>query len=172
MRDLIFWQYAKILADEEGSSRNNYPFVKEKFVQLKEGKLAWPENIREFIRRKEEFTKCIYCGRKTILKHERLLSLSRGGAYDGDNSVMVCINCSANKGDKRIYEWYGLENRDTIPRLAESKYLNLLFSLHHKRGDLDETRVARLCKSCDMSSLCPEKEVLTVYCLEGCFFKR
>ena len=171
IKDMIFWQYAKILVDIAGMSRHNSSIVKEKFAQLKAGKIAWPENLKDFIKRSEDSARCVYCGRKTILKHERLLPLSRGGAYDGDNSVMVCMNCSHSKGEKRMYEFYGLENRDTIPKIAEAKYLNLLYRLHQKRGTLDESEVRKMCVRCDMANLCPEKEILSVYCLEGCFTK-
>ncbi len=172
IKDLIFWQFAKILADNAGLTKSHYPAVKERFFKLKSGEIAWPDSVREFIRKSEDPARCIYCGRKTILKNDRLLSLSRSGSYNGDNTIRVCLSCSSSKGEKRLYEWYGIDHRDTIPKVAESKYLNLIYALHYKRGTLNESSMKALCGSCDMYSLCPEKATLSVYCLEGCFIKK
>ncbi len=92
---------------------------------------------------------------------------SRGGPDTTDNAVFVCKSCNSSKGNKRLYEWFGLENRYKVPRIAEGKYLKLLYSLHERNGTLAVSDVSKLCPRCDLGSKCPEKEKLTVYCLEG-----
>lgn len=61
---------------------------------------------------------------------------SRGGPDLPDNAVCVCRSCNSSKGDKRLYEWFGLENRYKVPRIAEGKYLKLLYSLHERNGTM------------------------------------
>lgn len=102
---------------------------------------------------------------------EHILPRSRGGPHITDNAVWVCKKCNSSKGGKRLYEWYGLENRYKVPRIAEGKYLKLLYSLHKKLGTLSVHDVSRLCSRCDLYKKCPEKEKLIVYCLEGIFTK-
>ena len=81
----------------------------------------------------------------------------------------MCSSVNSSKGHKRLYEWIGLEDRYDIPRIAEGKYLKLLYSLHEKAGTLDVTEIKELCAICDMQQLCPQKAKLTIYCLEGSF---
>jgi len=66
VRDLIFWQYAKIIAESAGFGKKNYGFVMKKFRQLKEGEIFWNE-IREYVKEREKKDECIFCGAKTNL---------------------------------------------------------------------------------------------------------
>ena len=78
--------------------------------------------------------------------------------------VYKCINY---KNMKLFYEWKGLSNKDEHHRIAEGKYLKLLYQLHEERGSLDISSVRTLCGGCDMGSLCEKEgsvEKLTVYC--------
>ena len=52
VRDLIYWQYAKIIADSAGIGKRDYGFVMNKFKQLREGSISWNE-IREYIKEHE-----------------------------------------------------------------------------------------------------------------------
>ena len=100
---------------------------------------------------------------------DHILPRSRGGPDSPDNAVWVCRSCNSSKGDKRLYEWYGLDRRYEVPRIAEGKYLKLLYGLHDQMGTLDVKDVSRLCLRCDLGTKCPERAKLTVYCLEGSF---
>ncbi len=84
--------------------------------------------------------------------------------------VWVCAGCNSRKGSKRLYEWYGLGSRNDLPRIAEGKYLKLLYSLHEARGTLAAVP-ADLCSACDLGARCPVEGKLSVYCLEGCFVR-
>lgn len=53
VRDLIFWQYAKIIAESAGMGKRNWRFVMRKFKQLQEGEMFWNE-IREYVKEREE----------------------------------------------------------------------------------------------------------------------
>ena len=69
----------------------------------------------------------------------------------------------------------GSRAKDEIPRIAEGKYLKLLYDLHDNLGTLnvDKKELGRtMCPACDLKPQCVEAdtvEKLTVYCLEGVF---
>ena len=167
IQDLIFWQYAKIISESAGYGKKQFGFVMNRFKKLASGEINWSTSIREYVKEREKKDVCIYCGKKKDLTLEHILPRSRGGPDTTDNAVFVCKNCNSSKGDRRLYEWFGLENRYKVPRIAEGKYLKLLYSLHKRNGTLNLSDVSELCPRCDLQSKCPEKQKLTVYCLEG-----
>jgi hypothetical protein len=169
--DLIFWQYAKIISESACVGKTSYGFIMDRYKKLQCGEINWSTSIREYVKERESPTLCIYCGIEDRLTLEHILPTSRGGPDIPDNAVWVCGNCNSSKGSKRLYEWYGLSSKDKVPRIAEGKYLKLLYILHTQKGTLDETQVEKLCANCDMEEICPIKQKLTVYCLEGCFNK-
>lgn len=78
----------------------------------------------------------------------------------------------------KLYEWIGLKNKDNIPRIAEGKYLKLIYELHKQTGTLniskDELK-GKLCINCSEGHLCKDAGTegkLTVYCLEGGFGRK
>lgn len=174
VKDIIFWQYAKIIADSANIGKKNFGFVMAKFKELQTGKIHWSDSIREYVKEHEHPEACIYCGEITKLTLEHILPQSRGGENITDNTVWVCRSCNSGKGAKRLYEWKGLDNKDAHHRIAEGKYLKYLYSLHEKRGTLNVSTVTELCKDCDMRKRCEVEdsvEKLSVYCIEGCFAK-
>lgn len=168
IRDLIFWQYAKIISESAGFKKTDYGFIMDRFKKLQNGNIEWSGSIHEYVIEREKPDKCIYCSRKEKLTLEHILPTSRGGPNTPENAVMVCSSCNSSKGAKRLYEWIGLDGRNDVPRIAEGKYLKLLYTLHEKNGTLNKNL---LCKRCDLREKCSKKEKLTVYCLEGCFLK-
>ena len=170
IRDQIFWQYAKIISESAGEGKNNYGFIMDRFKKTPVGCNAVViihQGIREGARKPERL-------RLLWLKWEphtgaHAPEISRWTRFS-DNAVWVCAECNSRKGSKRLYEWFGLENRNVLPRIAEGKYLKLLYSLHESRGTLGATS-RELCSACDMGAKCPVKEKLSVYCLEGNFLK-
>ncbi|MHA1731286.1 MAG: HNH endonuclease [Promethearchaeota archaeon] len=128
IRDLIFWQYAKIISSSTGFGKANYRFVMSRFKKLKNGEMRWSTSIREWLKEHERPGQCSYCGREGVpLTIEHILPRSRGGPDSPDNAVLVCRSCNSRKGGKRLYEWYGLDRRDDVPRVVEGKYLKLLY---------------------------------------------
>lgn len=168
IRDLIFWQYAKIISESAGAGKRNYGFVMDRFKKLQSGDIRWSTSIREYVKEHETPETCVYCGAKGDLTLEHILPTSRGGPDSPDNAVWVCKKCNSSKGGRRLYEWFGLDNRYGVPRIAEGKYLKLLYQLHEERGTLNTSNISELCPRCDLGRKCPERAKLTVYCLEGC----
>lgn len=167
IKDLIFWQYAKIISESAGTGKKNLGFIMNRFKKLQAGEITWSTSIREYVKESEVVGTCIYCGAKGELTLEHIFPCSKGGPDSSDNAVWACKKCNSSKGNKRLYEWYGLEERNEVPRIAEGKYLKLLYGMHEKRGTLNVKNVEKLCPGCDLSAKCPERAKLTVYCLEG-----
>lgn len=172
VRDIIYYQYAKIISNASGFGKENYGMIMSNWKKLKNGEMHWSTTVREWVREHENPDVCIYCGAVGKLTTEHILPRKHGGEDIPDNVVRVCGSCNSSKGGKRLYEWKGLENKDKHHRIAEGKYLKYLYSLHEKRGTLDVESVIDLCKNCDMAKLCEQEdtvEKLSVYCIEGCF---
>lgn len=175
IKDEIFWQYAKLISKSAGFGIKQRAFQMNRFIALRDGKIKWSTSIREWIKEYEKPNECIYCGSKENLTTEHILPLSCGGPDIADNAIKVCKKCNSSKGGKRLYEWRGLKHKDEVPRIAEGKYLKLLFKLHQERGTLniDKNELKqKLCPECDMGNLCKKEGKegkLTVYCLEGIF---
>ena len=46
IRDLIFWQYAKIISESAGAGKRQYGFVMDRFKKLVSGEISWSTSIR------------------------------------------------------------------------------------------------------------------------------
>jgi len=177
IKDEIFWQYAKLISKSAGFGIEGRGFQMKKFIELRDGKIKWSTTIREWIKEHEKPNECIYCESKENLTVEHILPRCCKGPDIPDNAVKICKKCNSTKGGKRLYEWFELKNKDKIPRIAEGKYLKLLFELHEKNGTLsveEKDLKNKLCPLCDMEKLCKKENKegkLTVYCLEGIFKK-
>ncbi|MCD6215939.1 MAG: HNH endonuclease [Candidatus Aenigmarchaeota archaeon] len=175
IKDEIFWQYAKLISKSAGFGINQRAFQMNRFIALRDGKIKWSTAIREWIKEHEKPNECIYCGSKENLTVEHILPKSCGGPDTPDNAIKVCKKCNSSKGGKRLYEWVGLKNKDKVPRIAEGKYLKLLYKLHDKQGTLEVDKnelTVKLCPLCNMTPICERDKCegkLTVYCLEGIF---
>jgi len=142
IRDLIFWQYAKIISESAGAGKKQYGFVMDRYKKLSSGEISWSTSIREYVKERERTEECIYCSAKTNLTLDHILPKSRRGPDTADNAVMVCQTCNSSKSDKRLYEWYGLDRRYELPRIAEGKYLKLLYTLHEQMDTLNVKDIA------------------------------
>jgi hypothetical protein len=170
LRDMIFWQYANLIAKSAGFGKNNY-FIIKKYKHLKSGEITWSTLRREYEHEFNSSDSCIYCGAETDLTVEHMIPVSRGGPDHPDNFVRVCKHCNSSKGNKGVYEYFGYENRNKIPRIAEGKYLKLLYSKYEKRGILmvHVDDIEQLCNRCYLREKCPVPGEYNVYCIEGVY---
>jgi hypothetical protein len=169
---MILWQHAKIMSFCDGFGKSNTGHITRKYKQLKDHEIDWKMSAERIMSENGRPGKCAYCGRNTNVAESFMIPITRGGPDGKDNQVLACGLCRFGKGDKRLYEWYGLQKAETIPIATEAKYLILIHDLHTKMGTIEENRMTRLCPNCDMEHLCPEKQTLSPYCLEGCFLKK
>jgi hypothetical protein len=178
VKDEIYWQYAKLISKSAGFGIDQRAFQMSCFIKLRDGEMKWSSTVREWLREHEKPNECIYCGSKRELTVEHILPRCCDGPDTPDNAIKVCKKCNSSKGGKRLYEWIGIKNKDKIPRIAEGKYLKLLYELHERAGTLNTSKddlTIQLCSKCDMSNLCKDEGhegKLTVYCLEGMFIRK
>lgn len=177
MKDLLYWQYAKIIADSAGMGKRQWPFIMDRFKKLQSGAIAW-DSIREYVKERDDPDHCVYCGRGADLTLEHLIPRAFHGPQDEKNAVWVCAPCNSAKGARRLYEYWtakgGLKAaKYEVPRLAEGKYLKLLYELFDRAGLLAvEERGLRIrfCPSCDLKATCVREgtaEKLSPLCLDG-----
>lgn len=158
IQDLIYYQYAKIIArrafsvlDGREAKKEHYGFVKNTFQELKAGFKSWSEITREDWQFIESEKKCIYCGAESDLHKEHVVPKSlqiklECGICDKiqgiHNQVLACKQCNFLKGTKGLYEFYKImypnekKYYDLIPPLLEKKYLKTIYSCHKCAGTL------------------------------------
>lgn len=157
--------------------KRQWAFVMERFKKLQAKEIAW-HSIREYVKEREDPDHCIYCGREEVLTLDHLIPRSHRGPEDEKNAAWVCMACNASKGARRPYEYWtalrGLKSaKYDMPRLAEGKYLKLLYDLFDRADVLgvEEPEIrTRFCPQCDLGGMCERegsKGKLSPLCLDG-----
>jgi len=176
LRELIYWQYAKIISDSTGMGKKQWAFVMDRFEKLKDETIFW-NSIREYVKEKDTPGRCFFCGATEQLSLEHLFPRIRGGPDDEKNLAWVCRSCNSSKGGRRPYEYWalhdGLQAKYGMPRLVEGKYLKFLFETLSAAGSLDwsiNQIESKACPRCDLSPLCGKVgsfHKLSPLCLDG-----
>lgn len=144
VRQLIYWEYAKLIGRAAGFEKN-YGFIVSRYKKLESGEMSWSSSIRDYEKELDLGRVCVYCGAETGLSTDHILPISRAGVDprvtalldSSDNCVCACKKCNSSKGSKDVFEWYGSDNTGDIPRLVLSKFLKLAHRLHETQGTLD-----------------------------------
>jgi len=159
IRDLIYYQYAKIVArsafgapDGKSAKAGHYGFIKKTFRGLKSGEKTWSEITREDRQLVESEKKCAYCGASDDLSWEHLVPQSvhindRCPACERiigiHNQVWACRSCNSAKSSMGLYCFFqarfsdDAKFYDLIPPLLEKKYLKTIYNCHDCAGTLD-----------------------------------
>ncbi len=177
LKDLLYWQYAKIIAQSAGMGKRQWAFIMDRFKKLQSGEIAW-DSIREYVKEREDLDHCVFCGGEDDLTLEHLFPRAFRGPEDEKNAVWVCGRCNSSKGARRLYEYWTIRDglkaaKYNVPRLAEGKYLKLLYDLFDKASllDVDEDALhGRFCRQCDLNPLCQREGSagkLLPLCLDG-----
>ena len=171
IREEILYEYAKLI------SRSAYGtlqrgFITERFKKLRDGEITISGTIREWEKEQELPKRCVYCGSITNLTTDHLIPRSRGGDESADNVVLACQACNASRGDKGVFEWLGLKEKDRLHRLVAGKYLKQLLTLHEQAGTLGiaKDQITILCARCALPKICEDWGTvgeLTCFCLES-----
>jgi hypothetical protein len=137
VRQLIYWEYAKLISGRAVGDRKNYRFVTYTYKRLQSGRAEPSAILRENQLLVEGDCCCAYCGATDELQWEHIIPQSRGGPDTIDNMVQACPTCNGKKGARDPFEWFGLERRYEIPRIVLGKYLKLVFDYHAEAETLD-----------------------------------
>jgi len=178
VRDLMYWQYAKIIAGSSIHDKKSFGYVMDKFKKLQQEEIFWNE-IREYVKEREQPNECILCGKKTSsLTLDHLFPQSLNGPNDEKNIIWICPQCNSSKGAKRLYEFWttnhGLKAaKYDVPRIAEGKYLKFLYEIFQHNNLLTVSKddlKQKICPHCDLRKLCEHEKSeykLSPLCLDG-----
>lgn len=111
VRQIIYYQYAKIIASSSGFGKAHYGMIMSKWKELCAGTIHWSSSVREWVREMEHPGECIYCGGKKDLTTEHILPRNCGGEDTTDNVVRVCKSCNSSKGGKTALRMEGIKGK-------------------------------------------------------------
>jgi hypothetical protein len=171
VREELYYEYAKLIS-RSAYGRIDYPFVANRFKKLRDGEITISGTIREWEREQELPRQCVFCGASDDLSTDHLIPRNRGGDDSSDNLVLACKTCNSSRGDKGVFEWLGLKEKDKLHRLVAGKYLKQLMKVHEERKTIDigVDQLLQLCGKCPLPKVCEEWEKvgeLTCFCLES-----
>jgi HNH endonuclease len=140
IRELIYWEYAKLVSGSAVGDRKNFRFVTYTYNRFKKN-LIHPSSILTENKMLVESASdlCAYCNCHEELEWEHIIPKSRGGAESIDNMVLCCKKCNCSKSDRDPFEWYGIERRYELPRIVLGKYLKLVYEAHERSNTLDSS---------------------------------
>ena len=90
LQDLIWYQYAKIIARRAlgpDAKREHYGFVKQTLCDLQSGKKQWSDIAREDWQLVESEKRCVYCGSSDNLSRDHLVPKTLRINDEGDGSI-------------------------------------------------------------------------------------
>jgi len=171
IREEILYEYAKLISRSAYSFLQR-AFITDRFKKLRNGEISVSGTIREWEREQELLQECVFCGSKEDLTTDHLIPRNKGGDDSSDNLVLSCKSCNTSRGDRGIFEWRGLEKKDSLHRLVAGKYLKQLLKLHETAGTLEISKkeLKQLCQKCSLPQLCEQWDKvnqLTCFCLES-----
>lgn len=144
VRELIYWEYAKLISEKAIGDRTNYKFANFTSRKLVQGKAAPSSILRENQQLFSLGDVCAYCGATGKLQWEHIVPVSLGGPDSIDNMVRACAPCNLEKGTRDPYQWYLSKNSNQIPRILHGKFLKVVFEEYAARGLLDSAGFMKL----------------------------
>lgn len=144
VRELIYWEYAKLISEKAVGDRLNYKFANFTFRKLVQGKAAPSSILTENQQLFSLGDVCAYCGATGKLHWEHIIPVSLGGPDSIDNMVRACAPCNLEKGARDPYQWYRSKTIDPIPRIVLGKFLKVVFEEYAARGLLDSAEFMKL----------------------------
>lgn len=139
IRDLIYWEYAKLISGSATGDRKNFGFVMRTFTKLRDGSLTFSSVTKENKVLCKNDNCCAYCECTEGLEWDHVIPRCKLLIDTLDNQVMACRTCNAQKSGRDPFEWYGRDRMYEIPRMVLGKYLKLIYEIHERQGTLDRT---------------------------------
>ena len=166
IKDLIYYQYAKVLAkisynldDGREMLQRHHGLVKSLFRGFKSTNKSWAEIIEAHITEAQSNNHCVYCGKNGVELNQKPIipaatkikdeCLTCGKIHSITNQVFICTNCNSSKNDLGLYEYYKKLYpeihwfSDFIPKLVEKNYLENIYYCHECAGTLDSEDLNR-----------------------------
>lgn len=143
VRELIHWEYAKLIAGSATGNRAAYAFANSVYMKLNSGNLRISELIEDNKLLMQNGEVCAYCGSGDALQWEHIVPRAMNGPESIDNLVLACAACNRSKGAADPYGWYSPDRMDSIPRLVLGKLLKLLYMEYDSHGLLDSESYMR-----------------------------
>jgi hypothetical protein len=155
IREEILYEYAKLISRSAYNSLQR-GFITDRFKKLRDGEITISGTMRDWEREQELPKQCVFCSAIVDLTTDHLIPRSRGGEDCADNVVLACQPCNTSRGDKGVFEWLGLREKDRLHRLVAGKYLKQLLTLHENSGTLEisKDQIDQLCKRCLLPKVC------------------
>ncbi len=138
VRELICWEYAKLVTDCAVGDRTAYRFVQHTYLQLLAGERHPTSIIRENQLQHKDGERCAYCGCQQGLEWDHVIPLARGGPDSYDNLVRACGPCNRAKGARDPYRWQADGHEGDIPRIVLGKLLKLCMDAYNTAKLLDD----------------------------------
>lgn len=140
IREEIYYEYAKLISRSAYDSLQR-AFITDRFKKLRTGEITISGTMREWEREQEIPKICVYCSSTAHLTTDHLIPRSRGGDDSADNVVLACQSCNTSKGEKGVFEWLGLMEKDKLHRLVAGKYCRKVLEVID--GPARESRYSR-----------------------------
>ena len=138
IRELIYWEYTKLIAGSAVRDRKNYGFVMYTYQLLRNRQIKPSDIMRENKKLFELGEVCAYCNTTGNLEWEHIIPRVKLILDTFDNQVLACRFCNSKKRGRDPFEWYGLERRYEVPRIVLGKYLKLIYEIHERQDTLDK----------------------------------
>ncbi len=135
IREVILWEYARLISEEALGDRNNWRLTLHHFEQLNSNKKRWAHILEKEVM--IDPNRCAYCGTGEDLSVTHIVPKQMCPIAQMHNIVRACKKCNSLKGGKDLVEWWVFEGRDKIPRGVLAKYLKILYLCHECNGTAD-----------------------------------
>lgn len=142
VRQLIYWQYAKLICSSALGSRTEFSFITMIYKKLLSGEMKPSSLMRENKILVKQDNACVYCGSTEHLQWEHLIPRSIGGPDNIDNLVLSCRTCNLKKGVRDPFQWYGSKRVGELPRVVIGKFLKLVLEAHERNGSIDQSGIS------------------------------
>jgi hypothetical protein len=137
IRELIYWEYAKLAAEIAVGDRKNYGYVMATYERYKRNRMHPLAITHQIGLESKGSGECAFCRSADELTTDFVFPLLLGGPDRVDNQIPICARCKSSKGGMDLLHWYGKERRYEIPRLVFAKFLKLAYEVHEGAGTLD-----------------------------------
>ena len=135
VRELIYWEYAKLVSEKAVGERSNFKFTNHVFQKMLAGQAKPASILSENQKMFMCGEICAYCGATNKMQWDHIVPIALGGPDTFDNMVRACAACNQSKGPRDPYQW--LLGVKPIPRLVSGKFLKVVFEEYERQQLLD-----------------------------------